>query len=152
MRQTHDEVMISRLFCNDFLSRPFVKQTVMIPWFYLEAHTRDDQEFVREMLMVSSLDALKDIIELQNESFHIQSIQYVTPGYMNGTDQWKMEQVLEASEARNQSGELITLFQVPERTYSQMEINTEINLQKIKVFFSCSKMKLAASPDPQTPR
>jgi hypothetical protein len=136
MRQSHDDVMISGLFCNDFLSRPFVKQTVMIPWFYLEAHIRDDQEFVREMLMVSSLDALKDIIELQNESFLIHSIQYVTPGYMNGTDQWKMEQILEASEAHNQSGELVTLFQVPERTYSQMEVITEINFQKIKVLFS----------------
>ncbi len=139
MRQTHEDVMIARRFCNDFLSRPFVHQTVMIPWFYLEAHIRDDQEFVREMLMVSSLDALKDVIGMQNESFFIYSIQYVTPGYMNGTGQWKMEQILEASEAHNQSGEHITIFQVSERTYSQMEVIAEINLKKVKILFPLSK-------------
>lgn len=136
MRQVHEDVtMMSGLFYTDFLSRPFIQQTVMIPWFYLEAHIRDDKEFVCEMLMVSSFDSLKDIFEMQSESFRIHSIQYVTPGYMNETGQWKMEQILEVSEAFNQNGERVTLFRVPERTYSQMTVSTETNLQNVKILF-----------------
>ncbi|MGZ7460296.1 hypothetical protein ACXPVS_27340, partial [Pseudomonas sp. Ma2-10] len=61
--------IISSLFNADFLGRPFMRQTVMIPWFYLEAHVRYGKEFVGEMLMVSSFEALKDILKVQHESF-----------------------------------------------------------------------------------
>lgn len=43
------------------------------------------------MLMVSSFEALKDILKVQHESFQVRSIQYVTPGFVNETGQWKME-------------------------------------------------------------
>jgi len=70
MNQEHGRSMIfSSLFNDDFLVRPFVRQTVMCPWFYLHAEVREGKEFVGEMLMVSSFDSLKDILEQQHDSF-----------------------------------------------------------------------------------
>lgn len=84
MNQEHGRSMIfSSLFNDDFLARPFVRQTVMYPWFYLHAEVREGKEFVGEMFMVSSFDSLKDILEQQHDSFRIRSIHYVTPGFVN---------------------------------------------------------------------
>jgi hypothetical protein len=137
MNQEHGQSMIfSGLFNNDFLARPFVRQTVMCPWFYLQAEVREGKEFVGEMLMVSSFDSLKDILEQQHDSFRVQSIQYVTPGFVNKTGQWCMETVLEASEAIDEGGQRIPILTVAGRSYSQLEISTEIDLTNVKVLFT----------------
>ena len=137
MNQEHGQSMIfSSLFNDDFLARPFVRQTVMYPWFYLHAEVREGKEFVGEMLMVSSFDSLKDILEQQHDSFRVRSIQYVTPGFVNKTGHWRMEPLLEASEALGQSGEKIPILTVAGRTYSQMDISTEIDFTSVKVLFT----------------
>ncbi|AZE49132.1 hypothetical protein C4K04_3460 [Pseudomonas chlororaphis] len=137
MNQEHGRSMIfSSLFNDDFLARPFVRQTVMCPWFYLQAEVREGKEFVGEMLMVSSFDSLKDILEQQHDSFRVRSIQYVTPGVVNKTGHWCMEPLLEASEAVGQSGEKIPILTVAGRTYSQMDISTEIDFTNVKVLFT----------------
>jgi len=137
MNQEHGRSMIfSSLFNDDFLARPFVRQTVMWPWFYLQAEVREGKEFVGEMLMVSSFDSLKDILEQQHDSFRVRSIQYVTPGFVNKTGHWRMEPLLEASEAVGQSGEKIPILTVAGRTYSQMDISTEIDFTNVKVLFT----------------
>ena len=133
--------IISSLFNADFLGRPFMRQTVMIPWFYLEAHVRYGKEFVGEMLMVSSFEALKDILKVQHESFRVRSIQYVTPGFVNETGHWKMEPLLEASEAINPQGERVPLFKVSDRTYTHLGVNTEVNLKSVRVLFPAAQKK-----------
>ncbi|MCW8275210.1 hypothetical protein IMF27_05415 [Pseudomonas sp. PCH199] len=133
--------IISSLFNADFLGRPYMRQTVMIPWFYLEAHVRYGKEFVGEMLMVSSFEALKDILKVQHESFRVRSIQYVTPGFVNETGHWKMEPLLEASEAINPQGERVPLFKVSDRTYTHLGVNTEVNLKSVRVLFPVVQKK-----------
>lgn len=142
MSKNHDGSMIvSSVFNTDFLGGPFIRQTVMIPWFYLDAHVRYGKEFVGEMFMVSSFDALKDILKLQHESFRVRSIQYVTPGFVNETGLWQMEPLLEASEAINQLGERIPLFRVSDRTYSHLGVNTEVGLESVEVLFPTIERK-----------
>jgi hypothetical protein len=142
MSNNHEgPTIISSLFNADFLGRPFMRQTVMIPWFYLEAHVRYGKEFVGEMLMVSSFEALKDILKVQHESFRVRSIQYVTPGFVNETGHWKMEPLLEASEAINPQGERVPLFKVSDRTYTHLGVNTEVNLKSVRVLFPAAQKK-----------
>ncbi|AZC18526.1 hypothetical protein [Pseudomonas sp. CMR5c] len=137
MNQEHGQSMIfSHLFNDDFLASPFVRQTVMWPWFYLQAEVREGKEFVGEMFMVSSFDSLKDILEQQHDSFRVRSIQYVTPGFVNKTGHWRMELLLEASEAVGRSGEKIPILTVAGRTYSQIDISTETDFTNVKVLFS----------------
>lgn len=136
MNKDHEASMIlSGLFNTDFLARPFVRQAVRCPWFYLEAQIREGKEFVGEMFMVSSFESLRYILELRHESFRVQSIQYVTPGFVNETGDWKMEPLLEASEAINQNGERVSLFKVSDRIYSDLGVNTEVNLQNVRILF-----------------
>lgn len=142
MSKDHEgPTIISSLFNADFLGRPFMRQTVMIPWFYLEARVRYGKDFVGEMFMVSSFDALKDILKVQHESFRVRSIQYVTPGFVNETGHWKMEPLLEASEAINPQGERVPLFKVSDRTYTHLGVNTEVNLKSVRVLFPAVKKK-----------
>ncbi|MNG20568.1 hypothetical protein D3C84_1048320 [compost metagenome] len=108
----------------------------MCPWFYLQAEVREGKEFVGEMLMVSSFDSLKDILEQQDDSFRVRSIHYVTPGFINKTGQWCMEPLLEASEAINEGGQKIPILTVLGRSYSQLEISTEMDLTNVQVLFT----------------
>ncbi|WP_110948350.1 hypothetical protein [Pseudomonas bohemica] len=54
--------------------------------------------------MVPSLEGLKKLLGQQNDSFQIDAIDYVTPGFMNGSGQWKMERLIELSELFNDFG------------------------------------------------
>ena len=137
MNLEHGRSMIfSSLFNDDFLARPFVRQTVMCPWFYLQVEVREGKEFVGEMLMVSSFDSLKDILEQQHDSFRIRTIHYVTPGFVNKTGEWCMEPLLEASEATNKCGQRIPILTVVGRSYTPLEISNDIDVANVKVLFT----------------
>lgn len=127
--------ILTGLFNTDFLAQPFVRQAVTCPWFYLEAQIREGKNFVAEMLMISSFESLKSILSLRHESFQVQSIKFVTPGFVNKTGDWKMEPLLEAIEATDPNGELISLFRVSGQTYSNLGNTPETNLQNVKVLF-----------------
>ncbi|SED68051.1 hypothetical protein SAMN04490185_3948 [Pseudomonas frederiksbergensis] len=71
----------------------------------------------------------------------MRSIQYVTPGFVNETGHWKMEPLLEASEAINPQGERVPLFKVSDRTYTHLGVNTEVNLKSVRVLFPAVKKK-----------
>ncbi|WP_064119077.1 hypothetical protein [Pseudomonas fluorescens] len=127
--------ILTGLFDTDFLAQPFIRQAMACPWFYLEAQIREGKNFVGEMLMISSFESLKSILSLRHESFRVQSIKFVTPSFVNQTGDWKMEPLLEAIEATDQNGELISLFRVSGQTYSNLGDTPETNLQNVKVLF-----------------
>lgn len=127
--------ILTGLFKTDFLAQPFVRHAVACPWFYLEAQIREGKNFEAEMLMISSFESLKSILSLRHESFQVQSIKFVTPGFVNETGDWKMEPLLEAIEATDPNGELISLFRVSGQTYSNLGNTPEANLQNVKVLF-----------------
>lgn len=86
---------------HDFLSNGIVWHPLNFPWFNvtvrIEGHSVSS-------LMVPSLIQLKKVLARQDPRLRVESIEYVTPGCMNGSGHWKMERLLEVTELFNVFG------------------------------------------------
>lgn len=80
----------------------FVQQHLISPWFHTTiARWEDGQEF-HDVVFVASLQALTSILELTEMGVQVRSVRLVSPGWLNGAGDWRMETLLEV--ARNEDG------------------------------------------------
>jgi hypothetical protein len=85
----------------DFLSGGAILHGESFPWFNVSIRIGEKPA---NSLMVPSLDNLKKILAQRGPRLSIESIDYVTPGFMNGSGHWKMEPLLEVTELFNSFG------------------------------------------------
>jgi hypothetical protein len=97
------------LSAHDFMTDGVVWHSANFPWFNVSIRTEGD---VINSLMVPSLGHLKKILALRVGNLHVDSIEYVTPGFMNGSGQWRMETLIEVTELFNSFGWSITRCRV----------------------------------------
>ncbi|MNF98321.1 hypothetical protein D3C84_811770 [compost metagenome] len=76
----------------------YVEQTLHCPWFYVGLARRSGEEIMNSMLLIPSTQAFEQLLEQQGKDIWLKDVQLVTPGYMNGSDFWKMELLLEICE------------------------------------------------------
>lgn len=62
--------------------------------------------------MIPTSEGLKRLLRQQNSLFKIITIDYVTPEEMNGSDNWRMERVLQISDLVNAFGWSIQRYRV----------------------------------------
>lgn len=75
----------------------YVALKIQIPWFYVVYKVLNPAAF--ESTGVLFLNNLEQLISLQqDQDINILQIDLVSPGYMNGTGQWKMEPLSEILE------------------------------------------------------
>jgi hypothetical protein len=74
------------------------------PWFNVTVRIGGKKDATQEVFMIPTLIQLKKILTQESDLFRIESIEYVTPGYMNGSGHWKMERLLKISELFNAFG------------------------------------------------
>jgi hypothetical protein len=86
---------------HDFLSEGIVWNPLNFPWFNVTVSIEGD---TGNSFMVPSLDQLKRVLAKQNPRLKVESIDYVTPGCMNGSGHWKMEPLVEVTELFNDFG------------------------------------------------
>jgi len=86
---------------HDFLSEGIVWHPFNFPWFNVTISIEGNPG---NSLMVPSLTQLKTVLSKQNSRVKVESIEYVTPGCMNGTGHWKMEPLVEVTELFNDYG------------------------------------------------
>ncbi|WP_418643162.1 hypothetical protein [Stutzerimonas kunmingensis] len=82
----------------------FVELEVAWPWFYLQLAEDKGTELFRSMLMVPTASYLEDVISAQAEQAWIERAFLVTPDYVNGSDRWMMEPLLEVASIRDLNG------------------------------------------------
>jgi len=80
----------------------FVQQHLMSPWFHTTIVRCEDGLEIHDVVFVDSLQALTSILELTEVGVQVRSVQLVSPGWLNGAGDWRMEILLEV--ARNQDG------------------------------------------------
>lgn len=86
---------------HDFLSDGIVWHPMNFPWFNVTVSIEGDPG---NSFMVPSLAQLKRVLAKQNPRVKVESIEYVTPGCMNGSGHWKMERLVEVTELFNDFG------------------------------------------------
>lgn len=71
-----------------------VEHEQLWPWFYLQVVQEDSCSAFRTMLMLSSTEELAAIASAQTCGVWLEKAYLVTPGDMNGTSGWQLENLL----------------------------------------------------------
>jgi len=74
----------------------------MSPWFHTTIAKCEDGLEIHDVVFVDSLQTLTSILELAEIGVQVTSVQLVSPGWLNGAGDWRMERLLEV--ARSQDG------------------------------------------------
>lgn len=74
---------------------PYVEQILHLPWFYVTLAKRQDEVTVRDMLMIADVSTLESLHLDRAPDKTLETILLVSPAYMNGSDSWLMEPLLE---------------------------------------------------------
>ncbi len=124
------------LFQSDFMDRPFVQQSVPAPWFYISVSVLNVRDSTAVMYMLPSFDALEDVLKYQGKNYVVESIQYVTPAFMNESGEWKMENLLEISEVVDGYGAHAKAFNVDGgRTYLGFDLVDGASFKPLRIIF-----------------
>lgn len=79
----------------------FVQQQLISPWFHITiAKCVDGAEF-HELVFVDSLQALASILDLSEIGVQVKSLRLVSPGWLNGTGDWRMDTLQRVARSRD---------------------------------------------------
>lgn len=76
----------------------YVEQTTHCPWFYVKIGRRQGSEALTSMVLIPSISALEQLLDEQGADIWLLDVQLVSPAYLNGSEGWKMERLLEVRE------------------------------------------------------
>jgi len=77
---------------------------VLLPWFYVSVQIWRIDHFRYEALIIPTAEGLKRLLDQKNAFLKVDAVDYVTPGDMNESGQWKMELLLEMTDLVNAFG------------------------------------------------
>jgi hypothetical protein len=84
-----------------------------------------------QVLMISTLEGLKDVLGQESEHFTVESIDYVTPGFMNETGRWQIESLVEITELSNDGG-----WGIPRCKVNDKRVYRELSLEPVPEFWN----------------
>lgn len=76
----------------------YVEQTTHCPWFYVKVGRQQGTEALTSMVLIPSISALEQLLNEQGADIWLLDVQLVSPAYLNGSNEWKMERLLEVRE------------------------------------------------------
>ena len=119
----------------------YVEQTLQCPWFYVKLARQSGEEVMISMLLIPSTPAFEQLLGEQGNGLWLKGVQLVTPGYMNGSDCWEMERLLEISEVVDDKDDSCTyVYRLEgERLYSENRQLGRSSPRTTRVIFSAVK-------------
>ena len=79
----------------------FVQQHLMSSWFHTTRARYEDGLEIYDVVFVDSLQTLTSILDLTELGVRVKSVQLVSPGWLNGTGDWRMEKLLEVTQSQD---------------------------------------------------
>ncbi|VVM54297.1 hypothetical protein [Pseudomonas fluorescens] len=76
----------------------YVEQTTHCPWFYVNVGRQQGTQKLNSMVLIPSISALEQLVNEQGADIWLLDVQLVSPAYLNGSEGWKMERLLEVRE------------------------------------------------------
>lgn len=98
------ELAISRMMGDEIALWEVVLNPHHLEWFHVCRTMTIGGDSVRDMLHINNVRTLKNLIDTQDPENKVTDVYLVSPGWMNGTTDWKMERLLEARESSNHQG------------------------------------------------
>lgn len=118
----------------------YVEQTTHCPWFYVRVGRQQGGEALTSMVMLASVSALEKLLNEQGADIWLLDVQLVSPAYLNGSDGWKMERLLEVREmVDNTSEEAAYVYSLEGgHTYTEALGSSTSDLQNPRIIFSAT--------------
>jgi hypothetical protein len=119
----------------------YVEQTLRCPWFYVKLARQNGAEIMTSMLLIPSTPAFEQLLREQGNAIWLDDVQLVTPGYMNGSDCWKMGRLLEISEVVDDRGDsCMYVYRLEgEHFYTEDRQLNHSSLRLTRVIFSAAE-------------
>lgn len=116
----------------------YVEQTTHCPWFYVRVGRQQDGEALTSMVMLPSISALEQLLSGQGAATWVLDVQLVSPAYLNGSDGWKMERLLEVRETVDDMSEEAAYVYSLEggHIYSEIVGSSTSDLKNPRIIFS----------------
>lgn len=125
---------------HDFFCEGLVRNAELLPWYHVNVQVLQSETTDHQVLMIPTLDALKEVLKQEGASFTIESIDYVTPGYMNESGQWMMERMLEITELFNAGGWSIPRCKMKDgRIYRALSLEPQQDWGNEQVLYTARK-------------
>ena len=69
-----------------------IEHDIHRPWFYVGVVGAFDEGLeCRRMILVGHERSLQSLLQAQSSTWRVESVQVMTPSYVNGTDTWQLE-------------------------------------------------------------
>lgn len=79
----------------------FVEKQRIEPWFHVSMARPTQSEASSEVVLIDNITTLKAFMESLGEAYKMTSVQVITPGWLNGSQDWKMEHLTELWESHD---------------------------------------------------
>lgn len=89
----HAELEFPSIFGSDFQIWHFIELGIHRPWFYAGTIEGEGDDALMTMKMIPNVDVLECLLA-EYSDVQITSLQIVSPGYVNGTSGWVMEDLV----------------------------------------------------------
>lgn len=86
-----------------------VQQHLMSPWFHTTIARCEEGLEIHDVVFVDNLQALMSILELRETEVLVKSIRLVSPGWLNGAGDWRMEMLVEVAQSQDGTSLQLTL-------------------------------------------
>jgi hypothetical protein len=82
----------------------YIEHGLHVPWFYVRLVHLEDGLQMSHMLMLSKVETLQSVLTEKTSTAWVEDVQLVSPSYVNKSDRWLMEPLLELTEVGNGPG------------------------------------------------
>lgn len=86
-----------------------VEHEICWPWFYVQVVQAFGDKRFRTMLMLPNRSIFEDVVSAQTDKVWLDQAYLVSPGNVNGTRKWRMEELLEVESVRNAEGDEVDI-------------------------------------------
>lgn len=107
----------------------YIEHGLHVPWFYVRLVHHEDGLQMSRMLMLSNVETLQSVLTEKTSKAWVEDVQLVSPSYVNKSDRWLMEPLLELTEVGNGPGKAKSyIFRVlGDRLYTQGQTDSVVD-------------------------
>lgn len=129
-------------FGADGLHWSYVEHSLHVPWFYITLSRHSDGCTMRTMLQTMDPYVLATVICSPSHDLSVSDVMLVTPPYINGTESWQMEKLLEYTQCHTKEHGSFELFLVPGKDYYAPQVILSTKDLKLEqcIFYKTSEL------------
>ncbi|RBA51291.1 hypothetical protein DQ403_22335 [Stutzerimonas zhaodongensis] len=131
----HAEVPVGSLLRGAHTWR-YVEYLASLPYFHVSAVDQDDEGIRPTTLLIYTVQDLVDLAAAKANGWKIEQVQLVSPGRMNGTGEWRMEELRAVEGTQVARGTSYAYVLKSGATYFDHESSKSLPPQRWRLTFS----------------